>query len=66
MCNLIEDRDKYCKTFRSLWHYYRDEPFLNDDSTVDDFPADNNNSASFKFKIKIVGKIEQNNDIKKC
>ena len=36
----------------ALLHYYRGEPFLNADGTIDDFPTDNNNSASFKFKTK--------------
>ena len=29
MYNLIECSDNYSKTSRSLWHYYRDKPFLN-------------------------------------
>ena len=45
MYNLIEYRDNYSKTSGSLWHYYRDEPFLANDD-IADFPADNNNSAS--------------------
>ena len=28
----------------------RDEVFLNVNGVIDDFPADDNNSASFKFK----------------
>ena len=49
----------------SLWHYYRDEPSLNADGTIGDIPTDNNNnSASFKFKIKIAGRIEENADTK--
>ena len=55
MYNLIEYSDNYSKTSESLWHYYRDEPFLNA-YAIGDFPADNNNSASFKFKTKIAGK----------
>ena len=45
MYNLIEFSDKYAKTSRSLWQYYRDE-------------QNNNlaNSKSFKSKIKITGK----------
>ena len=53
MYNLIEYSDHYSKTSGSLWHYYRDEPFLNANVAIADFPADNNNSASFKFKTKI-------------
>ena len=34
--------------------YYRDEPALDSNGNID-FPDDNNNSASFKFKQKIIG-----------
>ena len=34
--------------------YYRDETAL-DSNGNNDFPDDNNNSASFKFKQKIIG-----------
>ena len=50
MYNLIEYSDSYSKTSGSLCQYYRDEPFLDDNGAIADFPADNNNSASFKFK----------------
>ena len=48
MYNLIEYSDNYVKTSGSLWQYYRDEP-------------NNNlaNSESFKFKVKVTGKIQQ-------
>ena len=46
--NLIECSDNYSKTSGSLWHYYRDEPFLNPSGDIDYFSTDNNNSASFK------------------
>ena len=48
------------KTSGSLWQYYRDKPCLDDNSVIADFPADNDNSASFKFKIKIAGRIANN------
>ena len=51
MYNLIEYSDAYLKTPGSLWQYYRDEPALN----AIDFPANNNNSALFKFKQQIAG-----------
>ena len=38
----------------SLWQYYRVEQALNFVGDVIDFP-DNNNSASFKLKQKIIG-----------
>ena len=53
--NLIEYRDSYLNTSGSLWQYYRDEPALNSNGEVIDFPANNNNSVSFKFKQQIIG-----------
>ena len=50
MYNLIEYSDNYSKTSGSLWQYYSDEPALNANGGVIDFPADNNNSVSLKFK----------------
>ena len=55
MYNLIEYSGIYSKTSGSLCHYYRDETFLHD-GAIADFPADNDNSASFKFKTKIADK----------
>ena len=49
MYNLIEYSDAYWKTSESSWQYYRDEPALDNNGNID-FPADNNNSTSFKFK----------------
>ena len=46
--DLIEYSDNYSKTSESLWQYYRDDP--NDEITQ---------SESFKYKIKITGKIMQ-------
>ena len=64
MYNLIEYSHNYSKTSGSLWHYYRDEPFLNANGDIADFPADNNNSASFKFKTKTACRIDENDDTK--
>ena len=50
MYNLIEYSDNYSKTSGSLWQYYRDETFLDLNSAISDFPADDNNSALSKFK----------------
>ena len=50
MYNLIEYSDNYSKTSGSLWQYYRDETFLDVNSAIADFPADDNNSALSKFK----------------
>ena len=35
--------------------YSRDEPALNNNSNITDFPDDNSNSASSKFKQRITG-----------
>ena len=58
MYNLIEYSDAYSKTSGSLQQYYRDEPALHNKGNNIDFPADNNNSASFKFKQKITGQAK--------
>ena len=50
MYNLIEYSDAYSKTSESLWQYYRDKPALDNNNNIIDFPANNNNSISFKFK----------------
>ena len=57
MYNLIEYSDNYSKTTGSLWQYYRDEPFLDANGNIADFPADNNNSTSFKLKTNVAGRI---------
>ena len=57
MYNLIEYSDAYLKTSGSLWQQYRDEPALNANGEVIDFTANNNNSASLKFKQQITGQI---------
>ena len=59
MYNLIEYNNNYLKTSGSLWQYYRNEPYLDDNGTIADFPAENNNTASFKFKTKIVGRTRK-------
>ena len=56
MYNLIEYSDNYSKKSGSLWQYYRQESFLNTNDAIADFPADDNNSASFKFKTKTAAK----------
>ena len=56
MYNSIEYSDNSSKTSGSLRDYYRDEPFLNANGAIADFPADNNNSVSFKFKTKRAGR----------
>ena len=60
MYNLMKYRGSCSKTFGSFCQYCRDQPFLNAHSAITDFPADNNKSASFKFKTKIAEKIGNN------
>ena len=47
MYNLIAYTNNYSNTWRSLWQYYRDEPFLDN---VANFTAVNKNSASFSLR----------------
>ena len=51
MYNLIEYSDNYSKTFGTLWQYYRDEPFINNNGILIDVP-DDPDRASFKYKQK--------------
>ena len=55
MYNSIEYSDAYSKTSEILWQYYKDEPPLKYNGDIIDFPENNNNSNSFKFKQKITG-----------
>ena len=65
MYNLLEYSDTYSKTSVNLWQYYRVELALINDNFITDFPEDNNNSNSFKFKQKITGQTTNNgtNDV---
>ena len=60
MYNLIGYNDTYLKTWGSLRQYYRDEPALDNNGNIIDFPNDNNNSTLFKFKRQITGKTGNN------
>ena len=53
MYNLIEYYDSYSKASGSLCQYYRDDSALDNNNNIIDFPADNNNTASFKFKQQL-------------
>ena len=55
MYNLIEYSDAHSKLSGSLWEHYRDKPALDVNSELIEFPANNNNSASFRFKQQITG-----------
>ena len=50
MYHLIEYRDNYLKTLRSLWQNYIDKPALDDNGIIAGFAADNKNSIPFKCK----------------
>ena len=52
---LMEYSDAYSKTLGSLWQYYRDEPALDNNGEITNFPANNNNRFSFKFEQQITG-----------
>ena len=54
--NLIEYSDAYFKTIGSLRQYFRDQPDLDANDNINDFPANNNISASLKFKQQITGR----------
>ena len=55
MYNLIEYIDAYSKISGILWQYYRDEPALDANGEIIDFPANSNNIALFNFKQQITG-----------
>ena len=57
MYNLIKYIGNYSKTSGSLWQFYRDEPFINDNDAIADYPANSNSSASLNFKRKIAGRV---------
>ena len=58
MHRLIECSNAYLKISGSLWQYYRDEPALDNNGNVIDFPDNNNNSALFKLRKKEAGNDE--------
>ena len=57
MYNLIEYSEKYLKTSGSLWQYYKDESFIDNNGNIIDVP-DNPDNTSFKYKQKITGQTE--------
>ena len=52
MYNLIKYSDICSKTSGSLWQYCRDEPVLDNNGCIVDFPVDNSSSIPYKFKEK--------------
>ena len=57
-CYLIECSGTYSKTSIGLWQFYRHESALDNDKTIIDFLADNNNSILFKYMQPIKKKQE--------
>ena len=53
--HLIEHINAFSKISWSFWQYYRDEPALDNNNNIVDFPAKNNNSTSLKLKEQITG-----------
>ena len=51
MYKLTEWNENYSQTSGSLWRYYRDQPALNNDGNIIDFPVNNDASLSFKFHL---------------
>ena len=52
MYNVRGCSNSYSKISVSLSQYYRDEPVLDNNGAIADFPDANNNSALFKLKTK--------------
>ena len=61
MFNLIEYRDNYSKTSRSLWQYCKEIPAVDDDGDIVDFNSANA-TDSFNFKWKITDQTAANNN----
>ena len=55
MHNIIEYSDAYSKTSGTLWQFYRDKLALDNNGNIADFPDNNHDNTSFKFKQKITG-----------
>ena len=54
MYNLIEYSDNYSKASGSLWQYCKDISTVDNNNAIVNF-AENNLTASFKFKVKMTG-----------
>ena len=61
MISLIEYSDNYSKTFGSLWQYCKEIPAVDDNGAIVAFNGDND-TDSFNFKSKIIGKTAANNN----
>ena len=59
MYDLIEYSNNYSKTSGTLWQYYRDEPFINNNGDIIDIP-DDPDTTSFNYQQKITGQAGNN------
>ena len=57
MYNLIEYTKNYLETSGSLWLYYRDQPVLDNNDNIINFPVNDDTSLSFKNKKNVIGRI---------
>ena len=64
MYNLIKYRDNYSKKSESLRQYYRDQPYLPAENSIQSLTVAHNNSKLFKFRQKATGKTGNNGTIK--
>ena len=62
MYNLIEYSDNYSKTSGSLWQYCKEVPAVDDNGDIVAFNGAND-TDSFNFKSKIIGKTNDDGDI---
>ena len=65
MYNLKEYNVNYSKTSRTLQHYYRYEPSLNNDDNIVNFTGANHNSNSLNLNKKTLDQMGANKR-KKC
>ena len=55
MYNIKDYSDAYSKSSGSLWQYWREEPALDANNNIIDFPVGSNNITLSKFKQQITG-----------
>ena len=55
MYNIKDYSDAHSKSSGSLWQYWREEPALDANNNIIDFPFGSNNSTLSKFKQQITG-----------
>ena len=62
MYNLTEYSDNYSKTSGSLWQHCKDIPAVDDDGDIVSFNG-SNDTDSFNFKSKVIGKTNDDGDM---